>query len=194
MNFQEVIDKRHSIREYEKRPVPRKILKEIIISATKAPSAANWQPWNFTIIQNKKILYKISKILCSSLKKEAEEYGKLNEKLKRTFNRFYSDFGNAPCLILVHIDMEKKRTYRDSKLLSVAAAIENLMLSAINEELGTCWLGSVKSLKDAEKNINKLLKIKNKELVTGVIIGYPKKGYKPLIRKKRKLNEVLKFV
>jgi len=43
-----------------------------------------------------------------------------------------------------------------------------------------------------KKEINKLLKIKNKELITGILIGYPDE--KPLKRKKKPLSQVLKFV
>jgi len=35
---------------------------------------------------------------------------------------------------------------------------------------------------------------KDKELVTGIIVGYPRKGYVPLKRDKKELNEILKFV
>jgi len=41
---------RKSIRDFKTDPVPKQILKEILETATRAPSAENSQPWEFTII------------------------------------------------------------------------------------------------------------------------------------------------
>jgi nitroreductase len=50
MEFKEVIKNRKSIRSFEEKPVPKRILKELIKDATKAPSTQNSQPWSFYII------------------------------------------------------------------------------------------------------------------------------------------------
>jgi nitroreductase len=191
MKLQEAIDKRHSIREFEPKKVSRTILKKLIINASRAPSAANSQPWEFYIIDNQKIINKISREHSKILIKDKEDFEKLEGKLREIAKTFYGNLGNCKTIILVYMDKEKSEGLKINKLFSVAAAIENLMLSAIEEKLGTCWMGSFKGI---EKEINKTIGVKNKELVTGVLIGYPKKEYKPLIRKKKKLNEILKFI
>ena len=65
------------------------------------------------------------------------------------------------------------------------------MLSAVNKGLGTCWIGTFKNF---EKEVSRVLNVKNKKLVGGILIGYPAKDFKPLKRSKKKLNEILKFV
>lgn len=50
MEFDEVIRARRSIRGYQKRPVPRGLIREIIELAMRAPTSLNTQPWNFYVV------------------------------------------------------------------------------------------------------------------------------------------------
>lgn len=192
MKFQEVIDKRRSIREFEPKKVPRKLIEKLIVNATKAPSAANLQPWKFYVINSEKKINEILKLHQKVLIKQKEDYKKLEKKLQAIAKTFYANLGNCKTIILVYnTKIQKDKAVRDNLIKSISAAIENLMLSAVDKNLGTCWMSSPIHI---EKEINKLLKIKDKELIAGILIGYPKKGYRPLVREKKKLNEILKFI
>ena len=48
--FYELVRRRHSVREFSDRPVPRDIIEQCLLSAGTAPSGANHQPWHFTVI------------------------------------------------------------------------------------------------------------------------------------------------
>jgi|GEM_PF-1166159 len=194
MKLQEAINNRASIRAYEKKQVPKKLLIKLIENAAKAPSAANWQPYEFYVVCDKKIRDKIANLSSEPQKKKKKEWNKFSPKLKEIVAEFYLNLGNCPCIILVYSDKEKNKEYKHSKILSVAAAVENLILSATDNGLGTCWFASIKNIPGVEKKINSMLNIKNKELITAILVGYPKKGYKPLKRKKKELKEILKFV
>ncbi len=50
--FYELMKKRHTVREYSSRPVPREVIENCIRAAGLAPSGANHQPWHFAIIEN----------------------------------------------------------------------------------------------------------------------------------------------
>lgn len=50
MNYDEVIFGRRSIRAFEQRPVPRKVLQEVIELAIRAPSSMNTQPWHLHVL------------------------------------------------------------------------------------------------------------------------------------------------
>jgi len=50
MQLLEAIQKRKSIRAFKPDPVPRKILAELLEVATRSPSSANTQPWEFFIL------------------------------------------------------------------------------------------------------------------------------------------------
>ena len=50
MKYEEVINDRRSARGYLDKPVPREVLEEIIMLATRAPSSMNTQPWHFHVV------------------------------------------------------------------------------------------------------------------------------------------------
>lgn len=50
MEFQELVRARRSIRGYQKKPVPREVIEEIIEVAKGAPSSMNTQPWYLHVI------------------------------------------------------------------------------------------------------------------------------------------------
>jgi len=194
MKFQEVIDKRHSTREFEKKKVSKSILEKLVKNATKAPSAKNEQPWNFYVIVSKIKRDKLANLVKRVLIENKKELAKLSPKIKKTAINFYNDLGGAQNIIFVYRNKGKNQPpYQyPNDIAAISAAIENLMLSAIEKNLGSCWIGSFKGY---EKEVSKILNVKkNQELVTAVLIGYPKKGYKPLKRSKKKLSGVLKFI
>jgi len=49
-SFYQQIKRRHSIRSFSDRPVPREIIENCIRAAGTAPSGANHQPWHFAVI------------------------------------------------------------------------------------------------------------------------------------------------
>ena len=50
MDIIDVIKERKSIRRFKPDPVPREKIEEILTLATRAPSAINLQPWEFTVV------------------------------------------------------------------------------------------------------------------------------------------------
>ena len=50
--FRDYMRKRHSVREYTDRAVPKEIITACIEAAVTAPSGANHQPWHFVAISN----------------------------------------------------------------------------------------------------------------------------------------------
>jgi nitroreductase len=48
--FYELIRKRHTVREFSSRPVPRDIIEDCLLAAGTAPNGANHQPWHFAVI------------------------------------------------------------------------------------------------------------------------------------------------
>ncbi|WP_417451345.1 nitroreductase family protein [Kordiimonas sp.] len=63
------IRRRHSVREFSDRAVPREVIEDCIRAAGTAPSGANHQPWHFALIGNPDIKAKVR------LRAEQEERG-----------------------------------------------------------------------------------------------------------------------
>ena len=55
MDTAAAVNKRKSIRAFKPDPVPRKILREIMELALRAPSWANTQPWELAIASGSKL-------------------------------------------------------------------------------------------------------------------------------------------
>ncbi len=50
MNYDDVILGRRSIRGYQDKKVPQKLIEEVLGLAMRSPSSMNTQPWNFTVV------------------------------------------------------------------------------------------------------------------------------------------------
>ncbi|MFX1570280.1 MAG: nitroreductase family protein [Promethearchaeota archaeon] len=153
MELEEIIYKRRTIRRFKQDPIPLELLKKLIDYARIAPAALNIQALEFIVVQNAEIREKLFPFLrwASSLPDE-----------QRT-----PENGREPtAYIIVLINNEIKRIYVD---FDVGAAVENILLGAVNYGLGCCWMGSI----DRER-IRELLKIpKNYEIKHVISLGYP---------------------
>jgi nitroreductase len=50
LNYDEVVLGRRSARGFQKRPVPKALIRDVIKMAMRAPSSLNTQPWNFYVV------------------------------------------------------------------------------------------------------------------------------------------------
>ena len=121
MNVMEAIKNRYSVRGYKNRPVEREKLNKILEAARFAPSASNKQEWRFIVVQDK----------------DTRQH--LMEAAK---NQPF--VGEAPVVIACcaktddHIMTCGQMCYP----IDVAIAIEHMALEAVEEGLGTCWVGA----------------------------------------------------
>ena len=51
-SFFEYMCKRHSVRDFSSKPIPKQIIENIVAAAGRAPSGANQQPWHFVAIKD----------------------------------------------------------------------------------------------------------------------------------------------
>jgi nitroreductase len=143
MDVYEAIQKRKSIRSYEQTPVPQETIMKLLETARIAPSAANRQPWHFIVVT------------------DAE---KRKELSKGIFAKFLAE---APTVIVACGDVKAST---DWYAVDVSLAVENMILAATAEGLGTCCIGSF-----SEENVKKTLGIPtNLNVVMMLAVGYPR--------------------
>lgn len=58
-DFRAFMATRHTVRDYDTRPVPREVIEACVAAAGTSPSGANHQPWHFVAIQNPAIKKRI---------------------------------------------------------------------------------------------------------------------------------------
>jgi len=120
MDFLELAKERFSVRSYKNIPVEEKKLIQVLEAARIAPSAVNFQPWHFIVVQQKENLNKIHKIY-------AREWIK-----------------QAPVIIVAcsdHSESWKRASdNKDSADIDIAIAVDHITLMAASLGLGTCWV------------------------------------------------------
>ena len=181
-----VIAKRRAVRKYERRSVPKNIIKKIINAANQAPSGMNSQPWRFVVVTDKKFHKKLtetaipkSKSRLRSLKKTIpERYDAIMKRYDELEDPIYY---SAPVIIFV-IGVS---SFAD---LSCPLACQNIMLSARSLGLGSCWI-HFGSFVTHDKSIRKRLGLVKGEKIFGpIVVGYTKKFPKTPPKKKPRVK------
>jgi nitroreductase len=116
MDALEALKTRRSVRKYEKSPVPRALLEEIVDGARMAATARNVQPWAFVVVT---------------------EPGALKSLAKATGvnGPFIADAG--ACVVVL---CEETKYYLEDG----SAAVQSLLVAARAKGLGSCWIAGDK--------------------------------------------------
>jgi nitroreductase len=118
MNLEQAIYQRRSVRKYLPDPVPESAVQKLMEYAMAAPSACNKKPWEFYVVTDPDIL----------------------GKLKHT--HMFTNY-NSPMIIIVAGNPKKALPGKQKEfwIQDCTAALENLLLGALELGLGTCWCG-----------------------------------------------------
>ncbi len=191
----ETIYRRHSIRQFQDKPVADSLIKTILDAANQAPSAHNQQSWRFIMVRDQKKCQ-----LTQLVSQKSSEFGKPPSVILRMAAR---SIGSAPVVIAVintgdlinHgaelFKIEKDQAgdfFRTMEIQSSAAAVENLMLTATSLGLGSVWLGILFLIKD---EVLSFLEESRGEFMAVIPLGYPLKEQAG--PKKKNLEYVLKY-
>jgi nitroreductase len=186
MDVNQAIQTRRSVRKYLDRPVTREMILEILEAANLAPTATNRQPWEF-IVANRAFIDRLEGTLAEAFRERVAGVGETQmrsairglslpedpsgDQLKG-LGTFYRTLGGAPVLIGVLIPKATDPWVAKNNVCDAAAAIENLLLAAWDQGLGTCWMaGPLKGRYDA---IASFLGVPaDRELLAIIPLGYP---------------------
>ena len=163
MDIQTTIKNRRSVRKFLPKPVKQEIIDKIIESANWAPSACNVQGWKFIIVDDQKLKEKI-----------VEKGG---AKLIK----------NAPLGILVAYDQRTENLEYQDHIQSAAASIQNLLLAAYDQGLGSCWICHLPNKKELKKIFNIPATFTP---IAYIALGYP--AQEPItIPRRYELNQII---
>ena len=150
MDVMEAIKRRCSVRNYQERPVEEEKLRAILQAARLAPSASNRQEWRFIVVRDKKSRQRL---------------------MKAAKNQAF--VGEAPVVIACCAETNNHMMSCGQLCypIDVAIAIEHMVLMAVEEGLGTCWIGAF--YEDQAKDILGIPK--DIRVVELLALGYPLK-------------------
>lgn len=151
---------RRSIRAFTGKPVPAKIIADLLRAGMAAPSAAAKDPWRFVVVRDRGMLRRMAVVL---------PHGRM--------------LTNAGAGIVVCGDLAAVYRGQLSYLLQdCSAATENILLAAHVLGLGTCWLG-VHPRKALIDGVRALFRIPPGVLpVSAIAVGYPAERLEPRTR------------
>jgi nitroreductase len=165
MEVRNAIKNRFSVRKFKNVPVEQEKLRLILNAARLAPSAVNFQPWHFIVIQKPENLDKIYKIYPREWIKSAAAVIIACSDPSRSWKR-NSDGKN-------------------SADIDIAIAVDHIILQATELELGTCWVCNF--------NVNmcsELFEIpEHLEPVVLIPMGYP--DIEPPVKKRKPMEEIV---
>jgi nitroreductase len=205
MELKQTIEKRMSIRSFTNEQVNELDLKEMVRRAGLAPTLNNSQPWKFIAITNKSKLKEMAEIVISKLSDLPLKFDDAGKKRHLTKIEWYSTFfENAPSLIVLTMkphetDLDKSVNLSHDKIIqlrnypdlqSAGAAVQNILLSAVDLGYGACWLSGPMIAKEELQNY---LKIELPwHLISFVAIGKPF-GY-PNRPSKKGIDEIFTLI
>jgi len=139
LEFKEVVVKRRSVRKFKKDAIAEKSLLKVLEAGRWAPSAGNCQPWRFLVVTDPEIKAKIA-INCTSFsKRHWKQFSPARAKYlaARCGSWDKSYMRDIPILVAVFYGLQENIS--DELVLgSVWMAVENMLLAATDEGLGSC--------------------------------------------------------
>ena len=175
MEFYQVIDNRHSIRQFEDKEIPRDILERILNAGLKAPSSNHQRRWELVALTDKTIIHGLAQIVRPYPCRITEPKTPQQEMFKIAYPSQRSMIEECACVVLPFFKQkypmsEDKNGYGLMDYGATWALVENMLLAATAEGLGSVVHIPVK--KEPEQ-IKAFLKIPDGwYLPTLVILGY----------------------
>lgn len=192
----EAMDTRHSIREYETKPIPEDLLNRIFEKALRSPSWKNSQPWKVHIVSGEKrnsLASALTNAATGSLptpetnwpesypsdaKKRMFDLGMkiygvagIDRKDKEARDQFmlrnFSFFG-APTAVFI----TSKFDLNFFVGIDLGCFLQSVLLLAREEGLGTCPQAALGAFPEVVRN--ELGLPKEEKVIMGLSIGYPK--------------------
>lgn len=193
MELKDAIYGRRSVRKFKDIPIAEEDIREIVEAGTMAPSGTNIQPWYYVAIAHPDTLKELHAIAARGAEGAtpmlAERFKDHPEVVKPTTN-FISTFGNAPLVVLVFLRPQNVETGRDTMLQSIAAGVQNMLLTAFEKGIGSCWMTALISGGVAEEIRLRFAPDKG-ELVATVAFGYSEQEPKMPKRKDDRCEYIL---
>jgi len=167
VDVHEAIRIRYSVRDYRNDPIPEESLERVLEAARLAPSGSNRQDWRFIVVKDE------------ARKKRLAEAAN---------NQMW--IASAPVVIgAVATDPEPIMTCGHPRYaVDLAIAVDHMTLAAVQEGLGTCWIGAF-----SQERVRDILGADKSCMVLTILpLGYPAAGSGGAKSRKR-LEEIVRY-
>ncbi len=208
MEFTKVVQLRTSVRSFSGEKIPFNDLRKMAEIAGMAPCIGGKEVWKFVAITNRELMSQMEAAVRnkynSILPPEAES---ANEGVKNAVESFSTIFTKAPAMFAIlaspytalidrvlsqtsysHSDINKMRNYPD--IQTIGAAIENLILAAVDLGYAACWQTGPMV---AKEELSSIIGVKPPfSLIAFVAVGKPDHEITP--RHRRPVEEIFEVI
>jgi len=139
MEFADLVVKRRSVRKFKEDPVDNTVIERILEAGKWAPSASNSQPWHFIVITETDIKKKIAENSTQFSKQAWRKFSPEHARYLAARGGSWDKSAMSRIPVFVVVCFLPVEDIRDELVLgSVWMAVENMLLAATNESLGSC--------------------------------------------------------
>jgi len=200
LDVKEVIFSRASVRVFRPDPLPVDVVNEVLEAGVRAPIAGGVEKWFFVVVMSEGKRRKIHELLKEAhviyaTKVLKEPYPE--RSVRKWVQSMEAGMYYAPAYIAGYIDMREPRhreEYVDEERIflhqTIAAAFQNMILTAWSLGIGSVWIGVPLFMKE---EFNKVLEPPEGLELAGILaLGHPTDKPKPKPRKT--LEQIVKYI
>ncbi len=192
LEFYEAVKRRRSVRRFQKdSKVEDDVVRRMVEAACMAPSAGNSQPWRFIIVRDRVLLRRLAEVNTQFSRLAWKKFdSRIARDVASRGGRWDKSYvAELPVVIVVCYRLGVKGILDDFMLASTWCAIENMLLAATAEGLGSC---PYTLFKGEEKALKELFEIPNEYRIACIVhVGHALDMPKPPTR--RKVEEIVGY-
>ena len=186
MNAYQAIIERRSLRQLNTVPVAKQLVQKLLYAAVLAPAPHHTKPWRFVMLESDGSRKRLAEAMGAAWREDLERDGVSDTQIAMLLSRSQRQIESAPALILACIVAEGLRQWPDQKrkraefrmaVQSIGCALENIMVAANAEGLGSYWISAPLFCPDAVREALDLPP--EYEAQALVSIGYPASEPRP---------------
>jgi F420 biosynthesis protein FbiB-like protein len=145
------LDARRSIRAFTDEPVGRDELDALVEGACVAPAPHHSRPWRFVVVDSPGAKRDLATGMGARWRADLAGDGLAPARIDELVGASHRKLAGAPALVLGCLtwdgldrypDPDRQRAEWGMALLSLGAAVENLMLAAADRGLASCWVAA----------------------------------------------------
>jgi coenzyme F420-0:L-glutamate ligase/coenzyme F420-1:gamma-L-glutamate ligase len=153
----DVLTARRTVRDFTAAPVSPDAVRRAVAAAITAPAPHHSEPWRFAVAESKGARTALLNDMLAAWRTDLAADGFTAEQVDRRVRRG-EVLRRAPLIIVPCLVADAAHAYPDDRrnaaeramfLVSVGAAVENLLVALAVEGLGSCWVSSTLFCRDA---------------------------------------------
>ena len=156
-----LLEARRSIRSFLAEPVPRDDLDALVTAACIAPAPHHSRPWRWVVLETESARHELAVAMGAKWRVDLERDGVAGARIDELVEASVNRLAAAPAALLGCLTWDGLDRYPDEArraaehgmaLLSLGAAVENLMLAATDRGLASCWVAAPIFCPEAARN------------------------------------------